>query len=476
MRPRWLDPAILVVYTVLVGLMLSRHAMWLDEMQAWLIARDAPDISTLFRNLRYEGHPALWYLLLWPLSRVSRDPVMMQALHLAIASASVALVLWRAPLLIVERLLFPFGYFFIYEYAVKSRSYALGCLLLFIVCAIWRWRHTQPMLLALVLALMANVHILFAILAIAALLALVAERIFDKSSGQKSASLAHALLSAGVAVGGIALAAATCIPPPDGGFAEGWLFSLDSTRLMWVRGALNAVLIQSYSLLSAVTAIGIFVLAAARWRRSPAAAVFLLAAVVGLLAFFYVKYPGAIWHHGVIFAALFAAVWISRETSGGVTNAREGLLPPVVFIAVLVCQVYTGFRAVRDDWRQPLSNGREVAAFIAAKGWATDPMVVVPDKFAVSIIGYLGRDRAYYPNGRRWGSFTVWDKARLGAVDVDQAIADVAAASMPIVWIMDVEIDRQIGPTLKARGFVPEASFTGARFKENHIVYRRGSR
>lgn len=466
-----------MVYVVVVGFMLSRHAMWRDEMQAWLIVRDAPDIGALFRNLRYEGHPALWYLLMWPLGRISRDPVMMQALHLLIATASVALVLWRAPLLIWERLLFPFGYFFIYEYAVKSRSYALGCLLLFVLCAIWRWRHTQPLLLALVLALMANVHFLFAILAIAALLALVAERIFDGPSERESVT--YSLLSAAVAAGGIALAAYTCIPPPDGGFAEGWLFRLDITRLMQVRGALNAVLIQSYSLLAALIASAIFVLAAVRWRQSPPAAVFLFAGVAGLLAFFYVKYPGAIWHHGVIFAALFAAMWISREPSAvksGDAKDGEGLLPPVVFAAILVCQVYTGFSALRDEWRMPLSNGRAVAAFIAAKGWAADALIVTPDQFATPIIGYLGRDRAYYPNGSRWGSFAVWDRTRLGHVDVDRAIAEAAPGAMSVIWIVRADMDSQLGPALGARGFVPEANFTGSRMRENYVVYRRGPR
>ena len=47
---------------------MMQHAMWRYEMQAWLLARDSQTLGDLFFNLRYEGHPALWHLLLWPLA------------------------------------------------------------------------------------------------------------------------------------------------------------------------------------------------------------------------------------------------------------------------------------------------------------------------------------------------------------------------------------------------------------------------
>src|SRR5450755_2141657 len=89
---------LLALYALAIAFALYWHAMWRDEMQAWLIVRDSADLPALFHNLRYEGHPALWYLLLTPLTRLSRDPALMQVLHGTIAVATVAIVLWRAPL------------------------------------------------------------------------------------------------------------------------------------------------------------------------------------------------------------------------------------------------------------------------------------------------------------------------------------------------------------------------------------------
>src|SRR5437764_13645509 len=63
------------------------HAMWRDELQAWSIARASANISELFRNFRYEGHPAGWFLILYAVTRLTTNPVAMQVLHACAATA-----------------------------------------------------------------------------------------------------------------------------------------------------------------------------------------------------------------------------------------------------------------------------------------------------------------------------------------------------------------------------------------------------
>lgn len=472
--PRWLNPVVLAVFVAVVGVMLARHAMWRDEMQAWLMARDAVDLSGLLRNLRYDGHPALWLLMLWPLTRIGSDPVLMQALHLVVASASVALVLWRAPLWWWERVLFPFGYFFVYEYAVKSRGYALGGLFLFLLCAVWRQRRARPLTVALLLALMANVQFLFLIVAMAMLAALAVDRVL---SGRTEAVLGRrdvpALL---VIAAGWAVAIATVVPPADSGYAVGWFTAWDRARLVEVIGMLGAMVSPPAARWKAIAAIVALAVIAIRWKDNPPVAVFALASAGGLLAFFYVKYAGNVWHYGLIFLVLFAAVWIDRERAPQADGQRlRPLLPGAVFAGILVLQTYAGVRILSTEWRQPLSNGRNVAAFIADKGWAGDPLAATPDFFAAPVIGYLGIGRAYYPDGGRWGSFTVWDQARLKRIDVDQAIAAAAPAGEAMTWVVGLgAAAERMGPELIARGFAEAARFTGAR-EENYVLYRRPS-
>ena len=71
--------------------------MWRDELQAWLLARDSDTPITLLGNLKYEGHPGLWHLILMPLTRLPFGPVSMQIVHVLIASLSIFVLFAYAP-------------------------------------------------------------------------------------------------------------------------------------------------------------------------------------------------------------------------------------------------------------------------------------------------------------------------------------------------------------------------------------------
>ena len=99
---RW-DPGagslllLVLAYFSLGLILLWRHEMWQDEWQAWLIARESPSLGALFQNLRYEGHPGLWYCGLFLVSRITSSPLGMQVLHLIIATCSVFVFLKYSP-------------------------------------------------------------------------------------------------------------------------------------------------------------------------------------------------------------------------------------------------------------------------------------------------------------------------------------------------------------------------------------------
>lgn len=59
----------LASYLLLNGVLLWCYDPWRDVAQAWLIARDL-SVPELFAQLRYEGHPCLWYLLLMPFAKL----------------------------------------------------------------------------------------------------------------------------------------------------------------------------------------------------------------------------------------------------------------------------------------------------------------------------------------------------------------------------------------------------------------------
>jgi hypothetical protein len=233
------------------------------------------------------------------------------------------------------------------------------------------------------------------------------------------------------------------------------------------------------SILIEIVVTAILLIAARRARNDPPAAIFFVISTVGLLTFFYTKYPDHEWHRGIIFIALVAAIWIDRDWSriGECVPARKPMLPAIAFAGILVCQAYFGLKAIWTDLSQPpLSSGRDVARFLAANGWAKDPMIGLLDYTTVSIVGYLSIKSAYYANGRRWGSFTIWDQRRWQPVDLDRVAADSEAFGPAVTWIWSVAtpVDRVF---LASHGFLEVGEFLGARVpEENFIVFRRTRR
>lgn len=126
-----------------------RHELWEDELQAWMLARDSNSILHLFQNMRYEGHPALWHVLLLGLTKLGHNPLLMQLLSWLIGVGSACCINYFSPLPRIQKLTLTFSYFLFYEYTIVSRSYGLGICLAFIFCALSDWRKNRHPMLSL---------------------------------------------------------------------------------------------------------------------------------------------------------------------------------------------------------------------------------------------------------------------------------------------------------------------------------------
>jgi hypothetical protein len=136
----WVAGGAAIVFFCVTFFTQWHHEMWRDELQAWRLAGNSASISDLIAHLKYEGHPAVWYLCLYVLGRFSDDPFLMQAFHLAMATSTIYLFARFSPFRKHQKILFASGYLMIYEYAVLSRSYVLGVFGLFLYCVDYRLR------------------------------------------------------------------------------------------------------------------------------------------------------------------------------------------------------------------------------------------------------------------------------------------------------------------------------------------------
>jgi hypothetical protein len=473
-RRGWPECMAFAAFVALLLLGMHQHVIWRDEAEAWLIVRDSADVPTLLHNMRYTGHPALFYVLMMPFQAALHSVVALQALQFITTCALTALLLWGSPFTQFERLLLPFGAFTLFEYGVKSRSYALGFVLLCLACLVVQRRPRRPIVLGMTLALLANVHVLFAILAAALAGAALPDYVAALRGVARDQRISFAAGMVGGAVvfaGGMSVAAAVAAPPADstvGHDATGRtpLFEVLRTLL-----SLSGLVGPQHMLLAPL---GIAVLALLLWalRGSGTALRYVALGAAALLLFFGFVYPQVSHHCGLFFCLMISALWIARTEPERPSehHAGERLLAPV-----LVLQAVFGLAMLGREFRQPYSNSYAAASYLRAQGWDREPVAALADFRAQPVLAYLNVPRFYYVPGHRWGSFVIHDRARYGPhTDAKGDTTDFAAGDLDLPCPFTLLTDRPLPEASAARfGLREAARFEGAVTDENYVLYRR---
>ena len=499
------------VFVVCGALLITHHEMWRDELEAWMLARDSVNILDLFANVKYQGHPGLWYLLVMPLTRIFSTPVSMQYLHLAISTLSIYLLVRYSPFTSFQKTLLVFNYFLFYEYSVISRMYALAVLLIFIVCTFYQRRYDRPFTIAISLFLLSHTDVFGLIASIVLCAALVLDWFLEHS---RRYEFKFSLQTYGGALLVILIGVITAVvqlqPPEDSHYLSGWRFSLDSREIAHVVypaliGAYLPVpkfevhfwgteLFASNRVVRHISFIGVMIFIYLFLRslfNRPIAAVVFLGCSVGFLSFFYTKHPGHIRHHGFLFISLIASVWIAAsykkiriptflERFPRVSDANMGRLLNVV----LSVHVVAGLCAAYFDYRYVFSNAMNVAEFIRKNDLQDKLIVGHRDYQASAVAGYLQSTKFYYPIGRRFGSFVRLDEKRWlegeeamepNAV-LEAALSLSANGSRQVVLVLDQPLIAEFQPLIaeshSGRSIKKLAEFTGAIVSdENYSIY-----
>lgn len=144
-----------LVFAVLSSALIIFHEPWLDEAQAWLIARDASYYDMLFKLPHIEGHIAFWWLILSVPAKLGVPyEIGLKAVNILIAVLACAVFEFKSPFPNAFKIVFPFTYFFFYQYSVIARPYMLLILALFLVAVTFAKREEKPLWHLLALALL----------------------------------------------------------------------------------------------------------------------------------------------------------------------------------------------------------------------------------------------------------------------------------------------------------------------------------
>jgi hypothetical protein len=419
------------------------HAMWRDELNVWLIARDSSSLLELFGNIKYEGHPALWYLCLYFLNQFTSNPVAMQLFHLLIATGAVFVFIKYSPFTRLQKVLFCFGYLPFYEYLVISRNYAIGLLLVFAFCAVYPSRTKGYLRLALILFFLANSNAYGLFISIALGLTLIIEYGLSKSvNSLLSAKNINLIGSLIIFFLGIYSSLAQLIPPADStlqGGMRGWTLQFDFKHLVLVVtriwNSYIVVLIPGTSreidgLIFAILSLCLFTFIVTLLIKKPVALFLYIFGTGEIILFTYVKFLGAARHYGHLYILLIASLWIASYYPK--SNLLGGLFANIpsrfkavattwakfvkkykntLFMLILYAQLTGGIVAFSRDLLIPYSASREAARYIQSQHLEQMFIVGSRDANISPLSGYLNR-KIYYPERQGMGSFVLFNSQR----------------------------------------------------------------
>ncbi|MBF0618515.1 MAG: hypothetical protein HQK88_17080 [Nitrospirae bacterium] len=488
-----------LVFFVLTLFNILHHEMWRDELEAWMIARDASSLHELVENMRYQGHPMLWHLILYPITKITRNPVAMQLVHLVIATASVFVFLRFSPFSKLLKGLFVFGYFPFFEYATISRNYAIGILFLFLFCAYFSkdFKNRNYILLSIILFLMCQCNALSTVLAIALAITLFFEPLLSKDFiFYKSWRFYASIL---IFTAGLVLSIIQMKPPVDSSFYNPVIIGRNVTGKIYDQiSALWNVFVPvprvqmhfwntnflSYVPLKAeiryalrlIFSFGLFVVSFFIMLKKKIPAFYYCIAVIGLTTFSYVLHEGTLRHKGHYYFAFISALWLSSYYPSEEYRMRRifNLADRFknAFLIVILSLSFTGAliaNTINDLY--PFSTNKETANYIKQNGLQNMPIAGFWAATTAGVTAYLNRP-FYDPVQDKVTSFNVWKSAKNGKMDVFKNVMSYVNSVKTDVLLIVTE-EPLPNDLVEVYGFNPLRSFTNSIVKdETFYLYR----
>ncbi len=401
-------------FAFFVGLLLWNlwhHRMWGDEIQAWLICCASSNPAELIQNLEFEGHPALWYLILWPFSLLTSNPVVLKWVQATVVSLGLGLLWLCSPFSRVEKFLLSWSYCLVFNYAVVCRSYCLAVTLLFLFLAFRERIDRFPPAGWVLLGLLLNVHFLVAIFAVAlAVLWLGSDR--DLLKARLNGISIFVLLGAFACWTVLSMSNITGPTHPwyirfsVTAFARR-LSTFAYTFLPAINLDLNNYWEHSLPLLS-TGLLATLLLGGMVWaylKPQPLAQACYFTAAVLVVFFFYFRFGGKPWHSDLFFVNFIGFVWFCR-------SRKLRLGRDWIFIFLLALNALGGVKTVVGTNLRPLAGSAMAAEWIQERGLEKEFLIGYPCFPTIAVAGYLERP-LYYVELEDEGAYAAWGRHQI---------------------------------------------------------------
>ncbi|MCG6553155.1 MAG: hypothetical protein L7F77_12600 [Candidatus Magnetominusculus sp. LBB02] len=378
---------------------------------------------------------------------ITDNIVSIKMVHLIIATAAAFIFLKYSPFSKWQRILFIFGYFTSFEYAVISQSYSIGIVMIFVVSGMIRPKQERRnyILIAAALTLMCQGTAYSCVIAIAFALTFGFEfLVLTKDKRTKSDWLIF-IISAVIFIFGLALTIVQLIPPSDilttleykrifanifyaiariltviGNFTDAFLPIPVISRHFWLTNAVTHIIEHvsnsSFIVLHIRVAISLCFMFAVFFMilRTPVAVFFFIIGSIGLVFFNFFIYAPYIRQFGHIFIVVICSLWLSYFYKPYVFKSdilnivcaffenKKGM-----FLSFLIAiQLIAALAAITLHAKYQFSSSNETAEYIKTKHLDDLPIAADVDCATAAISVYLGKG-FYYPNSGRSSIYAV---------------------------------------------------------------------
>ncbi len=414
-----------LVYGIITLIAVLKHEPNRDEAQVWLIARDL-SIPQLFAQINSEGHPCLWYFIVWPFAKLGFPYFIMQLIHWFIAIITTGIFLFKAPLNKLFKLLFVFSYFMIYQYSVVARNYCIVILFLFLIATFYERRFTRPYLYAFLLLALYNTHVL----AFGGAVALTIIYFMEAKANGELSKLKFPLL---IMIAGAITVVLQLFPyahaTGNALIQTNYLPHLNINTWWIVLTSIQNAFIpidsqyeeMKVGLFFALILIAFFV---ANIRKTPVF-IFLLITYGWILYVFSTIHSGSLKHQGLILIFIVFTLWVSRfyldkENSISKLISRyinNNYMERSVLLVISMClfvNVIYGLSTIRKEYNYQYSGAKDMSDYILNNNLQTNEIACYRSWRATAVAPYLPQTKFWFPDRGEYGSFfkldSIFDK------------------------------------------------------------------
>ena len=425
------------VYVLFNGILLLFHAPWRDEANVWLMARDLSPLQ-LLREIKYQGHPCLWYFLVMPFAKLGLPFRTIGMISTIVMTVAAGIYLWKGPQWIGIKALVVFSPIFTYFYPTIARNYCLIALILILLAWNYSERNEHPVRYGILLGLLVQADTIA--IAPAGMIAFVwlVENVYNRVHTGSMERLANCLKGIWIPFVSLLFWMVQFYQVSDSPMFE--FQSLGGRELLReIRNYAYIILIRvtgfSQTMCTIFFVAVILAAAVVSYRlRNIGTAMVMLLSYLFQCVFSVMVYQLHIWHYLSLVFTFLWMMWAMQKTAEEKKREKDriyrgaaGTLQVLLGILAVVMLLHWNSDAEPSNLQQALhgsySDGQNAAEFIREE-ISPDEIILSTDvPMESTILAYLKDYRFYYAGSGKITTYADWSEEQSQIISLDQVIA-----------------------------------------------------